>query len=250
MRQFLQELHKDTREDLRVCCSCKGFQKDTGKLSHEVVFEILGADVPVAALSGPTFAGEVIKGQPSAAVIASADERFANQLVGYFHGGSFRAYSSRDLIGVEVGGAVKNVLAIAAGVASGLGFGANTLAALVTRGLAEMSRLGVAMGGESATFMGLAGLGDLMLTCTDDQSRNRRLGIALARGATLDEAYVAIGQVVEGARSAPEVCSVADELGLEMPITQQVAALLRGECRPVEAVEALLARGPKGELTS
>ena len=250
LRSFLHQVRSHSHGALRVCCSCKGFEPGTGKLSHQVILDVLGVDVPRAALSGPTFAGEVVAGQPSAAVIAASDELFARHLVGRFHSDTFRAYSSGDLIGVEVGGAVKNVLAIAAGVAAGLGFGANTLAALVTRGLSEMSRFGVACGGEMATFMGLAGLGDLLLTCTDNQSRNRRLGLALADGIALKDAYKSVGQVVEGARTAGEVAALAAELGVEMPITQVVTALLRGDYSAAEAVGQLLARAPKEETGS
>jgi glycerol-3-phosphate dehydrogenase (NAD(P)+) len=167
--------------------------------------------------------------------------------VARLHGNSFRAYSSSDVVGVEVCGAVKNVMAIAAGVADGLGCGANTRAALVTRGLAEMTRLGVALGGLRETFTGLAGVGDLVLTCTDDQSRNRRVGLALGRGESLPQALAALGQVAEGVATAREVGYLAQQLDIEMPITEQVVRLLAGECRAAEAVQTLLARAPRQE---
>ncbi len=233
---------------LRIAWACKGLESGTHKLIHEVIEEVLGGGHPLAAISGPNFAREVVMGLPAAVTVASPDTNFAQDLAARLHGGAFRAYTSDDLIGVEVGGAIKNVLAIAAGVADGLEFGANTRAALITRGLAEMIRLGVALGGRQETFMGLAGLGDLVLTCTDDQSRNRRLGLMLARGQTVEQAISSIGQVVEGLSTAYEVDSLARQHGVEMPITEQVVRLLKGECRPREAVQALLAREPKREL--
>ncbi len=247
LRALLETIGEHRHESLRVCCASKGFESDTQRLSHDVVMDVLGTSCPHAALSGPTFAAEVVAGQPSAAVIAASQQAFANDLVGLFHGETFRAYSSDDLVGVGVGGAVKNVLAIAAGVASGLGFKANTLAVLITRGLAEMTRLGVALGGRFETFTGLAGLGDLLLTCSDDQSRNRRLGLALADGKTLSEAQRDIGQVVEGVRTAAEVTAAARRLNIEMPIAAQVERLLNNQCTPLTAVQTLLAREPKQE---
>lgn len=247
LRGLLETIAANPPDGLRVCCTCKGFEHETQRLSHEVVVDVLGEACPRAALSGPTFAAEVVAGQPSAAVIAASDPQFAQALVDRFHGEAFRAYSTDDLVGVGVGGAVKNVLAIAAGVASGLGFGANTQAALVTRGLAEMTRLGVALGGRYETFTGLAGLGDLLLTCTDDQSRNRRLGLALAQGKSVATAQQEIAQVVEGVRTAAEVTALARRMAVEMPIAEQVARLLNDECTPEVAVRTLLAREPKQE---
>jgi glycerol-3-phosphate dehydrogenase (NAD(P)+) len=233
--------------ELRYVCACKGLEAGTRLLASEVVTDVLG-DVPVAALTGPSFAAEVAAGCPTAVSLASPDRGFAADLVALLHGGSLRAYTLDDIIGAEVGGACKNVMAIAAGVADGLAFGANTRAALITRGLAEITRLGIAMGGQATTFMGLAGLGDLVLTCTDDQSRNRRLGLALAEGLTVPEAEQRIGQVVEGVSTAFEVVAKAAELGVEMPIAEQVVRLLEGRCSPREAVKALLARDPRHEF--
>jgi glycerol-3-phosphate dehydrogenase (NAD(P)+) len=226
----------------RVAWATKGLEPETARPLHEVVRERLGPDVPVAVLSGPTFAREVARGLPTAVTIASPDAAFARDLALRVHGQTFRVYVSRDLVGVELGGSVKNVLAIAAGAADGLGFGANTRAALITRGLAEMMRLGVGMGGEPETFMGLAGLGDLVLTCTDDQSRNRRMGLALARGLTVREAEAEIGQVVEGVTTTLEVERLARRYGVEMPICHQVYRVLYDGLSPQEAVKSLLGR--------
>ena len=209
---------------------------------------MLGDALPTAVISGPTFACEVAADLPTAVTIASANAAFAADLVERLHNNNFRAYTGNDVVGVEVGGAVKNVLAIAAGIADGLGFGANTRAALVTRGLAEMMRLGVALGGRRETLMGLAGLGDLVLTCTDNQSRNRRLGLALAQGSTLAEALAAIGQAVEGVQTAIEIVHLAQKLGIEMPITAQVYEVLHAGRAPRDAVNALLNRDKKAEL--
>jgi glycerol-3-phosphate dehydrogenase (NAD(P)+) len=233
----------------RICWACKGVEAGTRSLVHEVVAEVCGPGIPMAVISGPTFAREVAIGRPAAVTIAANDAGFAEDLVARLHSGAFRAYTTDDIVGVEVAGSVKNVLAIAAGVSDGLGFGANTRAALITRGLVEMTRFGVALGGRRETFTGLAGLGDLVLTCTDNQSRNRRLGLALAEGRSLEEAVTAIGQVVEGVRTAREIDSLAREHGIEMPITEQVSRLVNGECVPHEAVQALLAREPKQEIS-
>jgi len=231
----------------RVAWATKGFELDTGRLPHEVAREVLGEGVPVAVLSGPTFAKEVGRGLPTAMTVASPDEAFAAELAVSLSGQNFRAYTSPDIVGVEVGGAVKNVLAIATGIADGMGYGANTRIALITRGLAEMTRLGVQLGARESTFMGLAALGDLVLTCTDDQSRNRRFGLAIARGHTAEEAMREIGQVVEGVQAARAVRTVARQHGVEMPIAEQVYAILH-EGRPVpEAVRALMGRGLKRE---
>ena len=241
-----QALAAATR-DLRFAWGTKGFEPGTGKVLGEVVAELAGPSVPAAVLSGPTFAAEVAAGLPTAITLAANDASYAEVLARRLHHGRFRVYTSDDMVGVQVGGAVKNVLAIAAGIADGLGFGANTRAALITRGLAELVRLGVAMGGERATFVGLAGLGDLVLTCTDNQSRNRRLGLALAEGQSLNEALDQIGQVVEGVRSTEEVAGLAERTAIDMPISRQVAWVLRGACSPRGAVDALLARELKRE---
>lgn len=232
---------------VRISWACKGIDVETLQLPHAIVETMFGSDCPAAVISGPTFANEVAAGLPTAVVVASRDKAFAQSLASRLHGGTFRAYVGDDVIGVEVGGAVKNVLAIAAGISDGLGFGANSRAALITRGLAEMTRLGVAMGARAETFTGLAGLGDLVLTCTQDQSRNRRLGLSIATGKTVADAVAAIGQVVEGVRTAEALQRLSREQGVEMPICDQVARVLRGECAPREAVQTLLSREPKSE---
>jgi glycerol-3-phosphate dehydrogenase (NAD(P)+) len=198
-------------------------------------------------LSGPTFAREVGAGLPTAMTIASRDDAFARDLAERLSGPRFRAYLQSDLMGVEVGGAVKNVIAIGCGIADGMGFGANTRVALITRGLAEMMRLGVRLGAARDTFMGLAGLGDLVLTCTDDQSRNRRLGLALGRGRSAQDAHDGINQVVEGVFAARAVCAVADRLGVEMPICREIFGIMHAD-RPVrDAVQALMGRDLRSE---
>ena len=247
LRAVLETIQSHTGDDTRLAWACKGVEAGSHKLVHQVVEEICGDRRCMAVVSGPTFAAEVADGLPAAIAVAANDADFAAALVDYLHSGAFRAYSNDDIIGVEIGGAVKNVLAIAAGISDGLSFGANTRAALITRGLAEITRLGVAMGGQRETFTGLAGMGDLVLTCTDDQSRNRRMGLALAQGQSVEEANKAIGQVVEGVRTALEVDYLAAEHAVDMPITHQVARLLKGECEPREAVQALLAREPRQE---
>jgi glycerol-3-phosphate dehydrogenase (NAD(P)+) len=234
-------------DDARVCWATKGFELHTGKLPHQVAAEILGRDRPMAVLSGPTFAREVGDALPTAMTIAANDSAFAEDLAFALSADNFRAYTSDDMIGVEVGGAVKNVLAIGAGMSDGLGFGANTRIALITRGLVEMTRLGVALGARKETFMGLAGMGDLVLTCTDDQSRNRRMGLAIASGSTVDEAQGEIRQVVEGVMAAEAVNEVADSLGIEMPICHQIYRILYRGAPPREAVAALMNRELKAE---
>lgn len=235
------------RPEQGIASACKGLEPETGKLVHEVVGDILGRGRRFAAISGPTFAREVGLGMPTAVTVASTDAGYADKIVHALHGNGFRAYTSDDVIGVQVGGSVKNVLAIAVGIADGLGLGANTRAGVITRGLAEIMRLGEAMGGKRDTFMGLAGLGDLVLTCTDDQSRNRRLGLALAKGKSLAQAQADIRQVVEGVRAAPEVMRLARKHHVDMPISEQVVKVLAGEIKPVEAVRALATRPPRAE---
>ncbi len=225
----------------------KGLDPARGCLLHEVAREECGEACSLAVISGPTFAAEVAARLPTAVTVAANSRAHARRWAALLHNERFRAYTSTDIPGVEVGGALKNVLAIAAGIADGLGYGANTRAALITRGLAEMTRLGVALGGQRDTFVGLAGLGDLVLTCTDDQSRNRRLGLALGRGATPGEALQTIEQVVEGAQTAREVMRLAAEAGVEMPIAEQVHQVLYGGRRPADAVQALLRRDPRAE---
>jgi glycerol-3-phosphate dehydrogenase (NAD(P)+) len=247
-RDVLAELAPMLKPGMRVAWATKGFELDTGRLPHQVAAEVLGAAVPTAVLSGPTFAREVGAGLPTAMTVASRDESYALSLARSLSGPNFRAYTSTDMVGVEVGGATKNVLAIGAGISDGLGFGANTRVALITRGLAEMMRLGVALGADKDTFMGLAGLGDLVLTCTDDQSRNRRLGLMLAAGRPLADAQVAIGQVIEGVLAARAVRAVAHRAGVEMPITEQLYAVLYEGAPPHEAVATLMRRAVKSEV--
>ena len=249
LRFALTQLHQ---LQVPVAWLCKGFetpQADNalGLMGHEVqawVAPTLHAGV----LSGPSFAQEVAKGQPTALVAVSADDTVRQALVSAFHSQSLRVYVSDDVVGVEVGGAVKNVLAIATGLCDGLQLGLNARAALITRGLAEMTRLGLALGAKPETFMGLSGLGDLVLTATGDLSRNRRIGLALAQGHTLEQAVQALGHVAEGVYSARTVVQRAKGLGVDMPIAQSVVALLDGKLQPAQAVAALMGRGPTQEL--
>ena len=225
----------------------KGFEPGTGRFLDDVVVDHFGSRCARALLSGPTFAAEVARGLPAAVTLAGNDDAFTQQLAQRFRGSSFRVYTSTDLVGVQVAGGVKNVLAIAAGIADGLGFGANTRAALITRGLAELTRLGLCLGGRAETFSGLAALGDLVLTCSDNQSRNRRFGLALAAGASVDDAAFEVGQVVEGLRNTREVVQLAARNDVEMPIAEQVHRVLFEQCSPRDAVHALLARELKAE---
>lgn len=225
----------------------KGLEPDTGRFLHQVTVERLGEKQPTAVISGPSFAREVALGLPTAVTVAARDMAYAQQVAALLHGSNLRAYTSTDVVGVELGGAIKNVLAIAAGISDGLGFGANARAALITRGLAEMARLGLAVGGQRETFMGLAGIGDLVLTCTDDQSRNRRFGLAIGRGQRVEAALASIGQVVEGAVTVRQAVRLARQHQVEMPITEQVDRVLYAAENPRRAVESLLARDPKPE---
>lgn len=247
LRETLTAIEPLLADDARVCWASKGFELETGKLPHQVAREVLGEERPMAVLSGPTFAKEVGAGLPTAMTIAANDPAFAEELAQSLSGDNFRAYTSDDIVGVEVGGAVKNILAIGAGMSDGLGFGANTRIALITRGLVEMTRLGVALGARRETFMGLAGLGDLALTCTDDQSRNRRMGLALASGKTVAEAAAEIRQVVEGVKAAKAVHEVAKNRGIEMPICHEVYRILYEGVSPLEAVGTLMRRQIRAE---
>ena len=227
---------------------CKGLEAETALLPHQVVAQELGADVLCGVLTGPSFAEEVAKGLPLAITLASKDGDFAQRLALELHSSRFRIYANDDLPGAEVGGAVKNVMAIATGICDGLGFGLNARAALMTRGLAEIARLGVALGGQPKTFMGLAGMGDLLLTCTGDLSRNRKVGLALAEGKKLSQILADLGHVAEGVSTAREVARLAERIGIEMPITQAVDAILYRDVPAAEAVEKLLSRDPKSEM--
>lgn len=247
LRSLLQELAPHLAAGARVGWATKGFELATGLLPHEVVRQVLGERVPTAVVSGPTFAKEVGAGLPTAMTVAANDATFASDLAQRLSGLNFRAYTSADMIGVETGGAIKNVLAIGAGISDGLGFGANTRIALITRGLVEMTRLGVALGARKETFMGLAGLGDLVLTCTDDQSRNRRFGLALAAGTTAAAAQNTIGQVVEGVKAARAVREVAAQFSVEMPICEQVYRVVHEGASPKDAVKELMSRALKPE---
>lgn len=234
-------------KNLNIAWATKGFNPQDGSLLHQVVADIFSPETPAAILSGPTFAREVAQNLPTAITIASKQPEFANQLASILHSDRFRAYTSSDVIGVEVGGAVKNVLAIAAGIADGLGFGANTRAALITRGLNEIMRLGIILGGRQETFTGLAGLGDLILTCTDNQSRNRRFGLALGQGKSKADIISDIGQEIEGISTAKETYSLAKRFAIEMPITEQTYRVLYEDLSPLNAVQNLLTRDQKPE---
>jgi glycerol-3-phosphate dehydrogenase (NAD(P)+) len=247
LRGLLSDVAEHRPADIRLAWATKGFELSTGLLPHQVAREVLGAEVPTAVISGPTFAREVGAGLPTAMTVAAADSGFAQALAERISGLNFRAYTSTDVIGVEIGGATKNVLAIGAGVSDGLGFGANTRIALITRGLVEMTRLGVALGAHKDTFMGLAGLGDLVLTCTDNQSRNRRFGLALAAGESVAVAQKSIGQVVEGVLAARAVREVATRAQVEMPICEQLYRVVHEALSPREAVKELMSRALKPE---
>jgi glycerol-3-phosphate dehydrogenase (NAD(P)+) len=230
-----------------VAWLCKGLESGTGLMPHEVQAQV-APHLKAGALSGPSFALEVARQQPTALVAASGHAAVRDALVQAFHGPALRVYANSDIVGVEVGGAVKNVLAIATGLCDGLDLGLNARAALITRGLAEMTRLGLALGAQSDTFMGLSGLGDLVLTATGELSRNRRVGLLLAQGQSLEQAVTSLGHVAEGVYSARTVMQRARALGVDMPITEAVVALLDGRLRPREAVLALMGRDPKGEF--
>jgi len=247
LRGMLERM-RDGGERVSVVIGCKGFEQATGKLAHEVAAEVLGHAAAAAALSGPSFALEVARGLPTAVTLASPDVEFARAAARALHQRRLRVYFSDDVTGVEVGGAVKNVMAIATGICDGLGLGLNARAALVTRGLAEVTRLGVRLGGRMETFMGLAGAGDLILTCTGDLSRNRRVGLALGRGEPLDAILAGLGHVAEGVQTAREVESRALAAGVDMPINRAVCDVLFRSVAPRDAVEDLLGRDPKSEV--
>jgi len=243
LRDLLAKLDRNTP----LVWLCKGFEEGSGALPHQLAAEVLGDKARCGALSGPSFAEEVARGLPCALTLASRDAAFAREAAAIVHGGRMRVYYSADLVGVEIGGAVKNVMAIAAGISDGLGLGMNARAALITRGLAEIARLGAALGAAPETLMGLAGAGDLILTATGDLSRNRRVGVELARGKALDAILKDLGHVAEGVRSAKEVFNLSRRKGIEMPVTEAVNAVLEGQLRPAAAVERLLSRDLKRE---
>ncbi|NKF20697.1 NAD(P)H-dependent glycerol-3-phosphate dehydrogenase [Solimonas marina] len=250
LRATLEQLKPMLREGQGLIAACKGLEPNTGKLVHEVIEDVYGSSRPFGVLSGPTFAKELGIGLPTAVTIASADEAYAENFARLLHGDGFRAYWSEDLVGVEIGGAAKNVMAIGVGIADGLSLGANTRAALITRGLAEIMRLAIAMGGKAETLMGLAGMGDLVLTCTDNQSRNRRMGLLLAQNRSVDEAIAEIQQVVEGVKAAPEVLRLAQRYEVDMPITAAVHGVLIGRLSAVEAVNLLATRPARAEVVA
>lgn len=226
---------------------CKGFERGSGLLPHQIVEQTLGTDVRCGALSGPSFAQEVARGLPCALTLAARDAAFAREAAAIVHGGRVRVYYSTDLVGVEIGGAVKNVMAIAAGISDGLGLGLNARAALITRGLAEIARLGATMGAQPDTIFGLTGAGDLILTATGELSRNRRVGLQLAEGRALDSILKTLGHVAEGVYTAREVAKLATTRGVEMPVSEAVNAVLEAKLAPNSAVEQLLARDLKKE---
>jgi glycerol-3-phosphate dehydrogenase (NAD(P)+) len=247
-RSLLTELAPRITSDVRVAWATKGFEHHTGLLPNQVARAVLGAGYTMAVLSGPTFAREVGRGLPTAMVVGSSDAAFAMRIAEDLASPGFRTYVSTDITGVEIGGAVKNVIAVGAGLSDGLGFGANMRVALITRGLVEMTRLGIALGARERTFMGLAGLGDLVLTCTDDQSRNRRCGLALARGLTVDAAMREIGQVVEGYHAARVLRGVAARLSLDLPVCEGICRILFDGANAQDVVRELMSRPPQAEF--
>ena len=247
-RDVLGALAPHLQPAMHVAWATKGFELASGLLPHQVAAEVLGPERRIAVLSGPTFAREVGAGLPTAMTVASPDAPYAEALAAELSSANFRAYTSTDITGVEIGGAVKNALAVGAGLSDGLGFGANTRVALITRGLKEMTRLGVALGADAHTFMGLAGLGDLVLTCTDDQSRNRRFGLALAAGATPEAALAEIGQSVEGYAAARAIRAVAARTAVEMPLCDVVYRVLYEQMPARDAVRELMSRPLKAEV--
>lgn len=246
-RATLKNIQQTISDQATIVWATKGVEKESHKLLHQVVEEELGKERRKALLSGPTFAQEVAQGLPTAVTIASDTIEHAQPIAELFHSETFRCYTSSDITGIEIGGATKNVLAIAAGIADGLGFGANTRAALITRGLHELMKLGTSHGGKTDTFMGLGGLGDLVLTCTDDQSRNRRLGLAIGKGETVQSALDGIGQTVEGFDAAHDINQMAKTRAIEMPITREVAEVLHNNKPPQDAVHDLLQRDLRTE---
>ncbi len=247
VRGFLQKTKPWIHKNQHIVWATKGLEEGSAKPVHQVVAEELPDCQFTAVVSGPTFAGEVAKNLPTAVTVAASSHDIANEVASFLHYGNFRVYTSEDMLGVELGGSLKNVLAIAAGIADGLGFGANTRAALITRGLHEIMNLGQAMGAQTETFMGLAGMGDLILTCTDNQSRNRRMGLALAKGSNIEQARAQIGQAVEGVKTAKEAWLLAQKYKIEMPITEQVYKVLYENKAPKDAVHDLLDRQSRPE---
>ncbi len=248
-RETIEQCKEFLLKHRRLCWATKGLEYGSNKFLHEVVKEVLGEDIDMAVISGPSFAKEVVQCMPTAVTIAGSSSDYTVEIANYFHNHNwFRAYTSEDIVGVQVGGAVKNVLAIAAGIADGLGYRMNTRAGLITRGLNTIMQLGVELGGHPETFMGLAGMGDLILTCSDDQSRNRRFGLALARGEGVDAAKASIGQAVEGIKSAKASYELSQQHGIDMPIVDQVYDIIYKDKSPKLAVQELLQREQKEEV--
>lgn len=246
-RETLEIIKPSVKNNAQIAWATKGLEPGSSKLLSAVFTEVMGETVPAAAVSGPTFAREVAQNLPMAIAVASRDHTLAETVAGWLRNERVRVYTCSDIIGVQLGGAIKNVIAIATGISDGLGFGANARVALITRGLAELTRLGLALGGDIKTFMGLTGVGDLILTCTDDQSRNRRVGIGLGQGRELGTILDELGQHAAGVSTAREVLKLAGKAGVEMPITEQTVRVLQNQCSPQEAVEALLSREPRAE---
>ncbi|MDR4516047.1 MAG: NAD(P)-dependent glycerol-3-phosphate dehydrogenase [Nitrosomonas sp.] len=246
-RGVLQGIAKIS-ENVPVIWGCKGFESATSKLPHQVVAEAYSGRMPCGVISGPSFAQEVAQGLPTALTLASEDDRFAHQMASQLHSTNLRIYTSQDVAGVETGGAIKNVITIAAGISDGMGFGHNARAALITRGLMEITRLGLALGGKMETFMGLAGVGDLLLTCTGDLSRNRRVGLFLAEGKSLQDILSELGHVAEGVYTAQAVLDLSRKLNVDMPITEAVCSILHEGTPARTVVERLLNREPKAEI--
>lgn len=243
----LNSIIEDLKPSQGIAWACKGFEPGSGRLLHQVAAGILPESVPLAIVTGPSFAKEVAMNLPTAVTVAGPDSGFTESIASALHGGRFRAYTSDDMVGAELGGAVKNVMAVATGICDGMSLGDNARAALITRGLAEMMRLGQALNARPETLMGLAGAGDLILTCTGDLSRNRQLGLLLGQGHTLEQALAKIGQVVEGVNSAAEVRRLALQHDINMPISEQVDGIIHNGWDPVEGVARLLAREQKAE---
>jgi glycerol-3-phosphate dehydrogenase (NAD(P)+) len=246
-RATLGSLRTELNADSTIAWATKGLEPGSGRLLSDVAREALGSNAAIAVISGPTFAGEIARGLPAALTVAAPQPAVAEHVAAWLRNERVRVYTNEDIAGVQLGGAIKNVMAIAAGISDGLGFGANARAALITRGLAELTRLGVALGGKRETFMGLTGAGDLILTCTDNTSRNRRVGLGLGQGRALAEVLREIGQEAEGVATARELHRVAQARHIDMPITEQVYRVLYENLAPQAAVEALLKRDPRSE---
>ncbi len=246
-RTTLEALAPHAAPTAIVASATKGLEPGSGRLLSEVCVAVLGAGRGIGVISGPTFAREVARGLPAAMTVAAREPATAETIAAWLRNDHLRVYTSQDVVGVQLGGAVKNIMAIATGISDGLALGANARAALITRGLAEIQRLGQALGGRLETFMGLAGMGDLVLTCTDDQSRNRQVGLALGQGGSLRTTLAQLGQVAEGVGTAREVRALAHRLGVDMPITEEVYRVLYEGLPPRDAVAALLRREPKQE---